>query len=433
MRLLRLLALGAGLALAALVGVSVIQQPSAATRGTWATEGYGLALDIGRFTTRVYEVSGVHCTLSMTIPSNRWILNRFAGYRLSARADRLTIGVEDIVNPIHATRAPLPEACATPPPEDPASTYAVFWTTFAEHYPFFALYGIDWQARRDPGPLPDDAALHDALIAALAGLEDGHVYLQTDRGLTAARPDPDWIDDAPDFARASEALLSDMARLPQFGITHGRLPGDIAYIRIDHLDPPRPRGQTYRALATDIMAGLATLYGDAGGLVLDLRWNTGGSDNVALGYAGAFTDTPRVIGTKATQIAPGRLTDPRPIELVPSPGPGFDMPVIVLTADPTVSAAEVMVMALSPLPRVTTMGTPTTGALSDMMYRQLPNGWRFTLSHQVYRMPDGTLPEGRGLAPDIARRFDLDSFRAGRDTLLEEAAAALARGLTPSE
>jgi hypothetical protein len=31
----------------------------------------------------------------------------------------------------------------------PLGTFDVFWTTYAENYPFFALKGIDWNAVRD--------------------------------------------------------------------------------------------------------------------------------------------------------------------------------------------------------------------------------------------------------------------------------------------
>lgn len=44
---------------------------------------------------------------------------------------------------------PLPEACNRPGPTGPLAGFDLFWTTYAENYPFFAAKGIDWEAVRD--------------------------------------------------------------------------------------------------------------------------------------------------------------------------------------------------------------------------------------------------------------------------------------------
>lgn len=432
-RLLRWIGVTAAGLLAAALVFTFWYQPQREVRGTWLSEGYGLAFDIGRLTTDVHEVSELHCLRNMRIPSNTWLLDRAAGYRFTAQGDRLTVDVDGVLNPIIATRAPLPASCAASPDASPDAAYAIFHNAFARHYPFFDLYGVDWDSRSDPGPLAGPADLDRALRDAVADLPDGHVYLMTDSGLHAARPDPDWITEVPDFATASEALLTDLGRIPEAAITYGWLPGEIAYIRLDNIEPPRPFGGTVRRQAAEILAALAALYGEAQGLVLDLRWNTGGADSAALGYASLFADDAWSAGTKVTQIAPGRFTDPVQIEPQPLGPAQFDVPVIVLTSELTISAAEVLALALRELPDVTLMGTETAGAFSDMMFRRLPNGWAFSLSHQVYRDPDGVSYEATGLPPDIRRDLDLAGFRAGRDTLLAEAAAALAAGATPSE
>jgi hypothetical protein len=39
-----------------------------------------------------------------------------------------------------------PHSCQTPPRDTQQENYAIFWQTFAEQYPFFALRKVDWRA-----------------------------------------------------------------------------------------------------------------------------------------------------------------------------------------------------------------------------------------------------------------------------------------------
>ena len=73
----------------------------------------------------------------------------------------------------------------------------------------------------------------------------------------------------------------------------------------------------------------------------------------------------------------------------------------VLTSELTVSAAEVFAIAMRALPNVTHVGEATRGALSDALYKPLPNGWWISLSNEVYLDADGMAWEGRGIRPEV--------------------------------
>ena len=47
----------------------------------------------------------------------------------------------------------------------------------------------------------------------------------------------------------------------------------------------------------------------------------------------------------------------------------------MLTSELTASAAEIFVLSLLQHPRLTLIGEPTQGILSDTLERHLPNGW----------------------------------------------------------
>jgi carboxyl-terminal processing protease len=66
-----------------------------------------------------------------------------------------------------------------------------------------------------------------------------------------------------------------------------------------------------------------------------------------------------------------------------------------------VSAAEIFTMAMRALPNVTHVGQTTRGSLSDQLTKRLPNGWRLTLSNEVYLDATGAAWEGIGIPPEV--------------------------------
>jgi carboxyl-terminal processing protease len=60
------------------------------------------------------------------------------------------------------------------------------------------------------------------------------------------------------------------------------------------------------------------------------------------------------------------------------------------------------------LPNVTHVGETTDGSFSDQLSKQLPNGWRLTLSNEVYLDSQGIAWEGRGILPKFEIKVDND-------------------------
>jgi carboxyl-terminal processing protease len=56
---------------------------------------------------------------------------------------------------------------------------------------------------------------------------------------------------------------------------------------------------------------------------------------------------------------------------------------------------------MKPLPNVIHVGTPTRGALSDILEKRLPNGWLLGLSNEIYSDADGLVWEGIGIRPEM--------------------------------
>ena len=117
--------------------------------------------------------------------------------------------------------------------------------------------------------------------------------------------------------------------------------------------------------------------------------------------------------------------------MLPSSRPSFRGPVVELISPLTISAGETFTQALmGRTPHITRIGENTQGVFSDVLIRQLPNGWRFWLPNEVYRTPGGTTFDGTGIPPDVAVPvFADEDVAAGRDPALTKALQLLGIGL----
>jgi C-terminal processing protease CtpA/Prc len=197
-------------------------------------------------------------------------------------------------------------------------------------------------------------------------------------------------------------------------ISYGPIDASTGYINIHHM-----MGCPSAHKAPDLDEALATMT-KAAKIIVDVRFNVGGYDECALGFASRFTDRKRLVGTKET-YEKGRWRNRRDIHFSPKGPVNTNARLIVLTSRGTVSAGEVFVMAMKTLPQAVIVGEPTEGMHSDIYERKLSNGWRVGLSKESYILPDGKIYEKIGLSPQIVVPFDGDVIEQGRDNILERA------------
>jgi carboxyl-terminal processing protease len=166
--------------------------------------------------------------------------------------------------------------------------------------------------------------------------------------------------------------------------------------------------------------------GGARAVIVDVSFNTGGYDFVALAIAGRFAARQTLAYNRRAGDDPAAVDFP--VAVVPANGARFTGPVHLLTADPTASAAEVLVLAMRSLDNVTHVGERTRGAFSTALMKYLPNGWELSLSNEIYTDPRGIVWEGRGIAPQVPLTvFYPDNPLQGH----VEAVRALARSIKP--
>jgi len=118
--------------------------------GLWLSDGYGDFLEFQGESVRGYEITTLSCIASET--ATRKTVPGPAKEIVFATADdmfRILPGTSSNTRWLHEDwsvsnvmlrrTSSRPEPCRQPLPDTPLTNYQVFWETFSEQYPFFAL------------------------------------------------------------------------------------------------------------------------------------------------------------------------------------------------------------------------------------------------------------------------------------------------------
>lgn len=434
-----------------ILGCSTEEDISASpeTFETWVSHGYGLGLSLaedGRFA--MWELLGEHCR-----ETARGTLSSDEPPTLGIPIEGLTISrtfsvVFDSNEALHLEDAgtysvafqpgELPEGCnESYDSNDPELNFELFWQTFDEHYASFGVRDVDWQAayntaRPQVSANTTDEELLEIMGAMIQPMADDHVSVTAGETVVSSRATPADILENTD---AINAKLLEYVTSPETTLTGQEL---VAYRKLDantcHLMVFSMIGYsdlTDEDVVAGEMAAASETFDEAMGalsdcstIIVDMRFNTGGLDAIALDLAGRFADQQRPVYEKSARDGDG-TTEPRSFDIVPTGETPFQGDVVVLTSSLTVSAAEIFVLAMKVLPNVVLIGEPTAGAFSDILERKLPNGWSFGLSNETYVAADGTNYEGAGIPVDVAVGLDAAGFADGQDAIFEAALAYL--------
>lgn len=151
-----------------------------------------------------------------------------------------------------------------------------------------------------------------------------------------------------------------------------------------------------------------TLAGPLDGLIIDVRSNGGGfvhlmRNTIALFVNGGSIGSTGGRKTSVDQTIPAGKVIPA-LEGVP---------IVVLTAPETVSAAEMFAAGMQVLGRARIVGMPSAGNTENLSAHDFADGSRLWLAELAYRLPDGRLIEGQGVIPD--RQVDVEWWRYATD------------------
>ncbi|MHA7632840.1 S41 family peptidase [Corallococcus sp. M7] len=432
--------------------------------GVWRSRGYGWLLTVTPEGLRLHHETAAGCYPDPASPAE--LTEMFGVQEPGPSAD-----VRDFLSGPGETRyrfdrlPALPASCDTPHVWSALEMFDVFRATFAEHYAAFPQRAPDWLSRLDAQrsrvtPAMDGRALFNLFADALRSLDDAHVELMADDASSETltyEPHPTGTFQMLELASLAmdrpvrevqrewmrayrDGILRTVLRGEGHHVANQRVLWGFASPRVAYLNLLTMGGfvageegrtptldQELAALEPALDEAL-TAFAGADAVILDVSNNRGGYDAVARAVAERFTARPVRAYSKWATGAKG--VPPQVFTLQPSSRPSFHGPVYVVTSDVTVSAGEVLTLALRALPNVVHVGTATRGAFSDMLVKPLPNGWTVHLSNEHYADARGQDYEARGLPP----QRPLEVFK-GEDLWHSHALAirALADSLVPPE
>ena len=245
-----------------------------------------------------------------------------------------------------------------------------------------------------------------AVAKLLRAAQDAHVHVRAgDRTIgTHVNPNP------PNFNLQTLRRVVPEWKVHQGGVVTGKYSDEIGYLLV----PGWIRGQTM-----GLDDAFATVN-DTKGLVIDVRMNGGGNEDLASHFAGRFINQPTIYSRHRTRcngqwLGPfDRVVNPRAV------GERYPGPIAVLIGPKVASSCESFVLMIKQGARCTLVGDMTKGSSGNPRHYDLGNGVTVILSSWEDQLPDGTILEGRGVTPDILVRTTLVELRE-RDMVLQAA------------
>lgn len=216
-----------------------------------------------------------------------------------------------------------------------------------------------------------------------------------------------------------------LPRLFAATITSRMIDENILYVEIPNLDG---NNEKIRDDFIDLID--KTDFSNVKGLIIDLRYNMGGSHRIMQPMLSCLIDNPvRTPLNHYLQYTPARAASgggsaftvkSENMEISPRQGKRFSGCVAVLMSPVTHSSAEDMIIELMQNGKCITVGEPTAGGAGGSYPFELPGGGEFSLSTFKATMPDGTEYMADGIQPDVPVKTSIKDILSGRDRVLEK-------------
>ncbi|MBQ0735865.1 S41 family peptidase [Aquimarina celericrescens] len=410
--------------------------------GIWKQIGYGNIIEVKDSTIKVYDIAKQNCDLSY----EEEILD--FGKIKSWTKDTLTIQ-HGIDNWLFTRLDKLPELCNTPVKElknDPKHNFNVFWNTFNEHYSSFEIKGIDWEKVYETynskiTSNTTELELYMIFQEMITLLDDGHVKMEVPESIEEQYNDKvkqkkekySKLDEFELHEEIAKLYVDSLRNYNAGMIRYGLVNKNVGYIQINSMlmladynlqrdlnlmnffnqyweVAEKSKDEIQRQEEVDgihkILNSIIKELKDARSYILDLRFNGGGKDGVALAILNHFSNTEKVAFTKKARLGSG-FTKDQEIHIFPN-NQNFTGNVYLLTSGRTASASEILVLASMQNPNFTRIGSTTEGIFSSTLDKKLPNGWEYELSNEVYQDLKGNNYENIGISPDFPLEYSTD-------------------------
>lgn len=332
----------------------------------------------------------------------------------------------------------------------PEKDFETFWNTFKDNYAFFELKKVNWDETYTKfRPLVSKETSEKQLLQTLEEmvepLKDGHItILKGEEVVYKYKKQSPFLEE---FKGAQKQLWeTSILTLENNGFSKMKGSGplfkevylynscrstDFGFIRIsrcfgtiESLFDDKKEKKDIDLMLT-LFDSILKSFSDTKGIIIDLRANGGGHAGELL--AKRFATEKRITHYKSIKEKGDyeNFSPLKPITIEPNNGVQYLKPIVILTNDKTASSAEDFTVSLYQQPNVTTVGTNTSGMMSDMFNARLSKNIMFTLSNQRYYSTDNKLLEDIGVPVKIEILNTKKDIENKSDSLIAEAIAVL--------
>ncbi|MEO8234112.1 MAG: S41 family peptidase [Flavobacterium sp.] len=291
----------------------------------------------------------------------------------------------------------------------PEKDFEKFWMTFKDNYAFFQLKQVDWdKTYAKYKPLINSKTKESELVKIFSEmvepLKDGHITISKGEEILYKVKKPSlfkqefkglekelWKTSFETLQRNGFSEIKGIGpTVKEENLYYVSQNSEIGFIRISRcfgnlesiFDDKKEIEDT--KLMLTLFDSIINSFSKTKGIIIDIRANGGGHGGEDL--ASRFAVEKIITHYKATRLKGGyeNTTELEPIYITPNNGVKYSNPIVILTNDKTASSAEDFTISLYKQKNVTTIGTNTSGMLSDMFGTDLSNKISFTLSNQRY-------------------------------------------------
>lgn len=314
---------------------------------------------------------------------------------------------------------------------NPENNFELFWNDLDQQYGLFVARDWDWDSiyntyRPQVNSQTTELELWNIFSEMIEYLDDSHTWIynpKTDIDFSSGSIGNDLVEKEFNQNLIQSKYLENINHFagdknaPDDGVyIYGKIKDkDIGYIYMQYFD--------LDDVSTDIMDEVLLEIGKHKAIVFDIRNNGGGYDITAADIAGRFADGEQYIYSVQEKNGPNHNDFDEKIKYYTKQkgAQHFDKPIILLTDNITVSAADIFCLHMKSFSQVTQIGTHTAGDYSDISsVKFLPNGWQYGYSTMMFLMPDGTSQDGIGSIPDVIIKNTYDDINADNDKVFEK-------------
>lgn len=406
------------------------QIPENLQNSIWQQEGYGRILKIENTTYSYYNYDTFNCSVLV----EGEFRSRFE--IIDQSEDLLVLNPGGVVDYRFRRLQAIPENCSAASESEInfEKNFEVFWQTFNDNYAFFEKRNLDWdQVYKEYMPVVRQLETQSEFAAVLEEIivkfRDGHIRLEVPASISEKKEQPiepqNPISKDQILTDLSHSYLQQVNSYNQGVIRWGKLKDSkIGYIAITDMNDfagyvPQEfqRSDKFDSIynekrdqvealehfkdevngADQIMAEILDELQETKSIIVDLRFNGGGYEKVALKLLSHLVSKEKEIFSVKAKTRQN-FTPLQSLSIKPQASE--ENKVYLLISPFTASAAEIFALGTLGYDNFQRIGSRSAGIFSELLWKKLPLGWEFSLSNEVYLDMQGQTYEGVGIPVD---------------------------------